>query len=95
MEYYDKIFKEEAVKLSDEIGVKKAAELRRTNEILKNAFGFFATLKRRRGEALSNPYGTISYQIQNISLYIRISDFFYALLLFLDKLKKCIYPFKI
>lgn len=56
---YDKTFKEEAVRLSDEIGPKKAAEqrirelekenaeLKRANEILQEALGFFAVRRKK------------------------------------------------
>ncbi|MEA4932435.1 MAG: transposase [Lawsonibacter sp.] len=54
MHKYDKEFKEEAVRLSDEVGAKQAAaqfgtpyyslvdERQKANEILKDALGFFA-----------------------------------------------------
>ena len=62
MKHYSKEFKEEALKLSDEIGVKKAAqqlgvayytlerenaELRTANNILKDALGFFAKDRKK------------------------------------------------
>ena len=53
MAKYSKEFKEEALKISDEIGVKRAdlekqnAELRQANEILKDALVFFAKDRKK------------------------------------------------